>query len=197
MLIKYKHINENFEYDGSQINPFWAFKSFKIKGSSIVSWIGPMNIKNDNLKDFEDVGLEITSDNMLHFILEFFDIQPANIEIAYLRQRLLVLIFEEHLYKKNVSFTRKGDDIYINDSKLSVSIASVSITSCKIHFALNLTNEGTPSDLKTIGLYEIEDSDGNYILNEDNILDFTKNIVNSYIDELTSIKEDISKTDSL
>ena len=39
MEIKYKHINKKFEYDGSQIDPSWAFKTFGIKGSSIKSFL--------------------------------------------------------------------------------------------------------------------------------------------------------------
>ena len=52
-------VDEIFEYDGSQINPSWAFQEFGIYGSSIITWIGPVNITPDNLKDFADVGLEI------------------------------------------------------------------------------------------------------------------------------------------
>jgi hypothetical protein len=44
----------------------WAFQKFGVKGSSIVSWIGPMNIRPDELIDYEDVGLEIKSDEMVH-----------------------------------------------------------------------------------------------------------------------------------
>ena len=43
--MEYKKLEENILYDGSQIEPFWALKELKLKGSSIVSWIGPMEIK--------------------------------------------------------------------------------------------------------------------------------------------------------
>jgi hypothetical protein len=219
MTITYKHIDKSFEYDGSQIEPSWAFKSFKIKGSSIITWRGSMNIKKSNLKDFEDIGLEIKSDDMIHFMIEHFDSQPANLEIAYLRQRLLVMILEEELSKNGIATVRKGDDIYINSKKLTVSIATASISSMKIHLAMNLTNKGTPDDVDTIGLFEFFNEENNsnnsinnyynidgennrivYIdtnynhFNEDNILKFINNIVNSYINELISIELDISKT---
>jgi len=186
MTITYKHIDKSFEYDGSQIEPSWAFKSFQIKGSSIITWRGPMNIKEKNLKDFEDIGLEIKSDDMIHFMVEHFDTQPANLEIAYLRQRLLVMILEEELAKNGIGSLRKGDDIFIDSKKLTVSIATASISSMKIHLAMNLTSEGTPEDVDTIGLFEC--------LDEGKILKFTKNVVNNYINELESIKLDISKT---
>lgn len=191
MQIIHKHLNENLKYDGSQIQASWAFKTFNIKGSSIITWLGPMNISAKNLKDFEDVGLEIKSDKMAHFIIEHFDEQPANLRIAYLRQRLLVMIIEEELNKFFINITRNGDDLFIESNKLSVSIATVSSSTMKIHLGINLTSDGTPKDINTIGLYELEK------INKNNILDFINNAVKSYIYELNDIELDISKTDLL
>ena len=170
MSIIHKHINEIFEYDGSQINPSWAFNQFGIYGSSVITWIGPVNITPDNLKDFADVGLEIKSNAMVNFICEFFDCQPANMRIAYLRQRLLVMIFREILFENGIVTKREGDDIFFDNRKLSISIASVSLSSAKIHFAFNLEDLGTPDDVETIGLFDIK-VDGNQVFNEDNLLD--------------------------
>jgi len=191
MNITHKHVEEIFEYDGSQINPSWAFQEFGIYGSSIVTWIGPVNITPDNLKDFADVGLEIKSNNMVNFICEFFDQQPTNMRIAYLRQRLLVMIFREILTEKGVKTTREGDDIFVDGRKLSISIASVSLSSAKIHFALNLEDKGTPGDVETIGLYDIDDGK---VFNEDNLKDLIFEVVNRFIDEIETIEKDISKT---
>ena len=191
MNITHRHIEDIFEYDGSQINPSWAFQEFGIYGSSIITWIGPVNITPDNLKDFADVGLEIKSNYMVNFICEFFDQQPPNMRIAYLRQRLLVMIFREILTEKGVKTTREGDDIFVDGRKLSISIASVSLSSAKIHFALNLEDKGTPSDVETIGLYDIEDGK---VFNEDNLKDLIFDVVKRFIDELETIEKDISKT---
>ena len=194
MTITHKHIEEIFAYDGSQINPSWAFQEFGIYGSSIITWIGPVNITPDNLKDFADVGLEIKSDNMVNFICEFFDQQPTNMRIAYLRQRLLVMIFREILTENGIITKREGDDIFVDNRKLSISIASISLSSSKIHFALNLEDKGTPGDVDTIGLFDIVDSDDKAIFNEDNLLDLINETVNRFIDELETIENDISKT---
>ena len=191
MNITHKHVEDIFEYDGSQINPSWAFQEFGIYGSSIVTWIGPVNITPDNLKDFADVGLEIKSNYMLNFICEFFDQQPTNMRVAYLRQRLLVMIFREILIEKGVKTTREGDDIFVDGRKLSISIASVSLSSAKIHFALNLEDKGTPGDVETIGLYDI---DGGNVFNENNLKDLIFDVVNRFIDEIETIEKDISKT---
>ncbi|WP_407414798.1 DUF366 family protein [Methanobrevibacter sp.] len=193
MIISHKHINEIFEYDGSQINPSWAFQEFGIYGSSIITWIGPVNITPDNLKDFADVGLEIKSNNMVNFICEFFDQQPPNMRVAYLRQRLLVLIFREILTEKGVTTTREGDDIFVDNRKLSISIASVSLSSAKIHFALNLEDKGTPNDVETIGLFDIKVND-EQIFTEDNLLELINETVTRFINELETIEKDISKT---
>ena len=193
MTITHKHVDKIFEYDGSQINPSWAFQEFGIYGSSIITWIGPVNITPDNLKDFADVGLEIKSNNMVNFICEFFDQQPTNMRIAYLRQRLLVMIFKEILTEFGVKTTREGDDIFVDGRKLSISIASVSLSSAKIHFALNLEDKGTPGDVDTIGLYDIKVND-KQVFTEKNLLDLVKDTVNRFINELETIENDISKT---
>lgn len=196
MSIKHKHIAEIIPYDGSQIDASWAFREFGIYGSSIITWIGPVNIMPENLKDFADVGLEIKSNNMVNFICEFFDCQPANMRIAYLRQRLLVMIFREILFEKGIKTRRNGDDIFVNDKKLSISIATASLSSMKIHFAFNLEDKGTPDDVDTIGLFDIE-VDGKNVFNNDNLMDLINQTVNRFILELDTIENDISKTNLL
>nr|WP_302578227.1 DUF366 family protein [Methanobrevibacter arboriphilus] len=228
MLITHKHLEESIEYDGSQIEASWAFKSFGIKGSSIITWIGSMNITPDNLKDFEDIGLEIKSDKIINIIVEHFDEQPANLRIAYMRQRLLVVILKDMLSKMGIESIRKGDDIYIVSKdkskskskssdilpntvykKLTVSIATISQSSMKIHLGINITREGTPENVETIGILELfEDINLNNVnlnkinlnnsnLNNINLIDFINNIVKNYIDELNDIELDISKTNLL
>ena len=193
MTITHKHVDEIFEYDGSQINPSWAFQEYGIYGSSVITWIGPVNITPNNLKDFADVGLEIKSNYMVNFICEFFDQQPPNMRVAYLRQRLLVMIFRETLAEYGVETKRDGDDIFVDDRKLSISIASVSLSSSKIHFAFNLEDKGTPDDVETIGLYDIE-INNQQIFNEDNLVDLINEVVDRFIKELETIENDISKT---
>ena len=193
MTITHKHVDEIFEYDGSQINPSWAFQEFGIYGSSIVTWIGPVNITSDNLKDFADVGLEIKSNYMVNFICEFFDQQPTNMRVAYLRQRLLVMIFREILTEYGILTKREGDDIFVENKKLSISIASVSLSSAKIHFALNMEDKGTPDDVETIGLFDIK-VNGERVFNNDNLLNLINETVSRFIDELETIENDISKT---
>ncbi|MDP3623615.1 MAG: DUF366 family protein [Methanobacteriaceae archaeon] len=181
-------VEENTCYDGSQITPLWGLDQIGIKGSSIVSWIGSMEIEPSKIIDVEDVGLEIKSKEMIHFIVEHFDCQPTNIKIAYHRQRILVMILKDELAQWGVQCTRSGDDLYVGNGKLTVSIATISATSMKIHLGINITSEGTPEDVDTIGVLET----GN--IGRKNLFLFINNISEAYIEEIESIERDISKT---
>ena len=191
--MKHLRLKGNTCYDGSQIEPMWAFRQFRIKESSIVSWIGPMDIEKDHLVDFEDVGLEIKGDKMLHFIIEQFDVQPADIKLCYHRQRIFVMIVKDMLDNLGIKTYRNGDDLYFPkpnvNGKLTVSIATCSVSSMKIHFALNLVESGTPDNIETAGLLEPYMGIG---MSE--IQKFIDDICEIYINEILSIKMDITKT---
>lgn len=103
------------------------------------------------------------------------------------------MIFREILTEKGIPSKREGDDIFVDGGKLSISIASVSLSSAKIHFALNLEDKGTPSDVETIGLYDIK-VNGEKIFDDNNLLDLINETVKRFINELETIENDISKT---
>ncbi len=195
--MKHLRFEDNTCYDGSQIEPMWAFRNFKVKESSIVSWIGPMDIENDHLVDFEDVGLEIKGNKMLHFIIEQFDVQPADIKLCYHRQRIFVMIIKDMLNKLGIKTDRNGDDLYYQKpskngklkGKLSVSIATCSVSSMKIHFALNLVENGTPDNIETAGILEPYMNIG-----MSDVQMFIDNVCETYINEILAIEMDITKT---
>ncbi len=187
--MKFKRLKDPILYDGSQIEPMWALKNFNIKGSSLISWIGPMNLEKDEIIDYEDVGLEIKSDEMLHFMVEHFDCQPANLRLCYHRQRLLVTIIKDILEDMGLDITRDGDDLFIDRDKLSVSIATCSASSMKIHFGINLTTEGTPEDVTTAGLRDQIEG-----LVKETAFQIAEKTFKAYKMEINSIEEDISKT---
>ena len=191
--MKHLKLENGTSYDGSQIQPMWAFKQFGIKDSNIVSWIGPMEIRSDELIDYEDVGIEIKGGEMINFIIEHFDVQPADMRLCYHRQRLFVTIVKDILENHGIKTRRDGDDLYVEkgdkDGKLSVSIATCSVSSMKIHFALNLTERGTPDDVETAGLLECGS-----VLKRDDIPDVADEACSNYIKEISSIESDITKT---
>jgi len=130
------------DYDGSQIGSLWAYARFGIQEDSIVCFRGSCNIPLEHMVDLEDkINREhIESPDMLHFIVEHFD-EPS-LRVAYARQRLLACIAGETLKDMGFLINRSGDDLFFKGQKLSISIASTSAVSCKIHFGMNVECEG-------------------------------------------------------
>ena len=93
--------------------------------------------------DIEDVinNEPIYSKYMLSFITEQFGIGLSE---GVLRQRLLITIIKELLEERGIFVIRNGDDLMIDGKKLSVSIATKSMTSVLIHTGLNILSEGAP-----------------------------------------------------
>lgn len=142
-------INEPIKYEGHQLCPHWIYKNFKIQGDAIVAFVGECEVKLTEMVDIEDVinNEPIYSKSMLSFISEQFNV---NLVEGVFRQRLLMCIIKEALEKRGILVIRDGDDLFIDGKKLSVSIATKSITSTLIHTGLNITSDGTP--IPTVGL---------------------------------------------
>lgn len=140
-------LEQNLKYDGTQLRHLWAYLNFGILGDSIVAFQGPCDISFDHMVDGEDLNAkaEIRGANMLHFIVEKFDISLFAMVAS---QRLLSAIVKDLLQEmskaKAAELRREGDDLFLQDKKLSISIATLSNMSAMMHFAVNITNEGTP-----------------------------------------------------
>ncbi len=150
-------IEKEFAYDGSQLRSLFAYLDHKVQGTSIVSWVGACDISIEHMIDGEDLlaGETIAGARMVHFIIERFETQLFG---AVALQRLMAAIVMEvcrtHVGDDEIAahFSRDGDDIFYGDGKLSISIATLTPVSALIHFAVNVTNEGTP--VKTAALKE-------------------------------------------
>lgn len=144
------------KYDGRQLRSHFAYQTFNIPGDSIVAFRGPCDVPRENLVDLEDAKQDkfIFSKDMLHFIVEHFDMTLTQ-TIAY--QRLLIsnVIEEIHDAKGDLRLKRVGDDIYDDVYKLSVSIATASPVSCLIHVGLNISSENTPVPTKGLEDYAL------------------------------------------
>lgn len=147
--MKTKFADNEIKYVGSQLSPHWIYRNFNIQGDAIVSFTGECDVKLTEMVDIEDVinNEPIYSKLMLSFISEQFGI--GLIEGVF-RQRLLICIIKELLEERGVFVKRNGDDLMINGGKLSVSIATKSVTSVLIHTGLNIVSEGAP--VKACGL---------------------------------------------
>lgn len=151
-----KFIESEIKYTGNELSPHWIYKNFHLQGDAIVSFCGECKVKLTEMVDIEDVinNEPIYSKNMLSFIIEHFNIGLIE---GVIRQRLLICIIKESIEQFTAHcplLTRKGDDLFIDNKKLSVSIATKSPTSVLIHVGINIDPAGAPVD--AIGLNSLK-----------------------------------------
>lgn len=164
-----KFIDETFVYDGTQLRSLYAYLEHGILGDSAVAWVGPCHLKADKIVDAEDLrqNSKIEADEMLHFIVEAFDVSLFSMASL---QRLMGSLVQDFIFAKTgVSLVRYGDDLYKMqtqspdldqkpvkniDLKLNISIATKSPTSALMHFGINVSTQGTP--IKTLSLRDLD-----------------------------------------
>ncbi len=147
-------LSQEFKYDGSQLKPLFNYLNHNLLGDSCISWIGGCDIPFSHMVDGEDLlqKAEIRGSRMLHFIFEIYDRELA---VGVFLQRLFASILQKEIETKSgKSLLRKGDDLYWEDKKMSISIATKSANSVLMHFALNVSNDGTP--VKTCSLEDFQ-----------------------------------------
>lgn len=154
-------------YDGTQLSSLFGYLNHGIMGDSIIAWRGACDIATDKIVDAEDLiaGHKIYSEDMLHFIVEAFQVDLFSMACL---QRLFADLTCQSIYQNTgVILRRKGDDLYKmqsesrdpvdpvkdQDFKLNISIATVSPTSALLHFGINISSKNTP--VKTVGLNDL------------------------------------------
>lgn len=156
MTLATRWLPRNLAYEGDALSALWAYRMFGIQGPSAVAFAGPCRVPLENLVDQEDLRRKapIASLRMLHLIAEDFS---SDLEGAVWRQRLLTAIALDllHACPKARKVTRDGDDLRDGKAKLSVSIATVTPVSTKIHFGINILSKGTPVRTKGLADYGI------------------------------------------
>jgi len=132
--VKTMWVGRRIDYDGTQIHSLWAYRTFGVQGDSIVGFQGGCEVPFANMVDLEDVRAKsrIASPLMVHFIVEHFGL---DLEKAVLRQGLLAAIVRDEL---GSGVKRDGDDLFLERGKLSISIATLTPVSSKIHFGVNV-----------------------------------------------------------
>lgn len=155
--VKSRYLDTPILYDGIQLRSNWIRDLTLIEGNTIVSFRGPAKVSIEKMVDLEDVARNapIFSEDMLHFIIEHFD---RDLEKMVLRQRLLIAILNETLkkYPQCANIRRQGNDLYDDDAKLSVSVATSSPVSCLIHTGINISSANTPVLTKGLKDYDID-----------------------------------------
>jgi uncharacterized protein len=153
--LKTKWLAQKEKYDGSQLQSLFAYLEHEIMGDSCVAWRGSCDVSLEHMVDGEDLLEEakICGSDMIHFIMEIFDRELMS---GVLLQRLMASIVKDVLQELAPKFhlVRIGDDLYLGQKKLSISIATKSPTSTLVHFAVNVSTKGTP--VPTVGLSDLK-----------------------------------------
>ncbi|UCC67311.1 MAG: DUF366 family protein, partial [Armatimonadota bacterium] len=121
-------------------------------------------------------GADIRSPNMLHMIVEHHGLGLGHITD---RQRLLMALAGEiiNAHLGEALIRRDGDDLYLGDRKLSVSVATTSPDSGLIHAGFNVRGEGAP--VPAIGVEELGLEPR----------DFAKKVLSAYAAEIESARK--------
>ena len=136
-------VDERVGYDGAQLVAHWILAHTGIVGDALVAFRGACRVRDAEMADLADVGGPgIAGDDMLHFLMERFEDAP--LECGVWRQRLFAVVVAEALAARGLATRRDGDDLFVGDGKLSISIATRSPVSTLLHFALNVVDTGTP-----------------------------------------------------
>lgn len=150
-------LKETIPYTGAELSPHWISGKTGVFSSGIVAFRGPCLVKTEELVDLEDSreGETIQAAEMLHFLGEWFD---GDLALAVARQRLLIAGFAEVLARqipqeKARQLRRSGNDLYVGDRKLSVSIVTASPVSTLFHFGVNIDPSGAP--VNAVGIVEL------------------------------------------
>lgn len=148
-------LDKREKYDGAQLKPLRNYLEHKQLGDSVVAWRGACDVSFANMKDGEDLLAQaaIAGSDMVHFVFELFDVSLfAGVAFQRLFADLARQAVTELAAKPSapsvtaLMLTREGDDLYFMPErrKLSISIAIPSLNSVLIHFAVNVSNKGTP-----------------------------------------------------
>jgi len=154
-------LKTNDKYDGSQLAPLHNYLKHDLLGNSVVAWVGPCNVHTEHMIDGEDlkVNSAIKGDSMLHLVIEIFD---QSLHAGVLWQRLIGEITRQCIFdlgekKMAAQLERRGDDLFVENRKLNISIATCSSNSILLHFGINMTNEGTPVETSALADFGITD----------------------------------------
>ena len=150
--MQWRFLPQRIAYTGCELRAHWIYDQTGLAGDAVVGFCGPASVPVAHMVDREDVrrGEGIRAAGMLHLIAEHFD---ADLLRTVLRQRLLVCLAAELLQAAGVAVARQGDDLFLAERKLSVSIATASPVSTLIHLGLNVDPTGAP--VPAVGLTEL------------------------------------------
>lgn len=142
--MQFHYSPEPQNYDGTQLRSHFIYETWDLLGDACVAFTGPCQVSLEQMVDLEDVKGQapIAADHMLHLLVEHFQ---WDLSTGVVWQRLMVALLGECLQDQGVTgLRRKGNDLYWEQKKLNVSVATASPLSTLIHLGVNTNNEGTP-----------------------------------------------------
>ena len=151
-------IEKPIHYDGTQLRSLYNYLEHGLLGPSVIAFRGSCDVSFTHMVDGEDLlqKAEIRGSDMLHFIFEVFD---EKLITGVFLQRLFASTVQSKVLQMTqgkIALLRKGDDLYFQNKKLSISIATKSPQSLLVHFAMNITNEATPVETCALDDFQID-----------------------------------------
>lgn len=147
-------------YTGAELAPHWIAGKTGEFQSAVVAFVGPCAVATGEMVDLEDrfANAHIRAAEMLHFLGEWFE---GDLNLAVARQRLFIAGFSELLRARlpaelAATVTRKGNDLFVGDGKLSVSIVTASPVSTLFHFGVNVDFAGAPVKAAGLGALDVD-----------------------------------------
>ena len=183
--LKFIFSGEERPYTGVELRPHFLLEKLGLRGSGIGVFQGPCQVQTDHLVDWEDrlAHDRIEARRMLHFIGEFFGM---SLNEGVLTQRFLMAtiadVLNENRGRSGEKFRvhRRGDDLFADERKLSVSIVTASPVSILLHTGLNIDPSGAP--VPAIGLSEMG------LTNVDSAEDFVGRLEARFLEEWNDMK---------
>lgn len=178
--VSFRILDREITYNGPELRPHWVLEQTGQYGSLLAAFLGPCDVRTAELVDWEDklANDSIKARRMLHVVGELFG---TTLETGIHCQRLFMVWAEKLLRLEGVDVERRGDDLFVSERKLSVSIATASPVSVLIHWGLNVDAAGAPPTVRAIGLSDLGWDDAR-------VLAFAKNLLTQYIGELEDIR---------
>lgn len=161
--MKVVRVSERQDYDGTQLCSAFVLQRAPIAESDdvVLLFEGAADVPVEHLVDTEDAENDrpIGSPLMAHVIVFHRRMELAH---AVLAQRLLGRLAADWIRARaGLDVTVRGDDLYVGEGKLSVSVATRCPHGALIHFGVNIDTEGTP--VRTAGLRELRLEAGEFL----------------------------------
>lgn len=147
-------IERGIDYTGAELRSHFVRELAGIRDDGLVAFTGRCDVSGDRLVDLADAesGSVIVARLMLHFICEHFQ---CPLPEGNVRLRLFSSIIADEIsgLVPGWPVTRRGDDLFVAERKLSVAICTVSPVSALFHLGVNIDPTGAP--VPAVGLEEL------------------------------------------